>query len=109
MLYLPTCILNKNMYLINKQKIELLDPKEFGLSSRTLIGRTKEGTIILLKDRKSRIIMKDGRIIFDQIKAVEKSGEGKMALGTNAPICSKTTKFFKENKIDVYSLEKQNV
>ena len=106
---MPTCILNKNMYLINKQKIELLDPKEFGLSSRTLVGRTKDGEVILLKDRKSRIIMKDGRIILNQIKAIKKSSNGKVVLGTNAPICSKTTKFFKENKIEVYILEKQNV
>ena len=53
--------------------------------------------------------MKDGRIIFDQIKAIEKSSNFKAVLGTNAPICSKTTKFFKENKIEVYTLEKQNV
>ncbi len=105
---MPTCIPNKNMYLIDKHKIELLNPKQFGLSSRTLVGRTKDGTILIVKDRKSRIIMKDGRIILDQIKTIENSSHSEVALCTNAPICSKTTKFFKENNIEVYNLEKQN-
>lgn len=97
------------MYLIKNHIIELLEPKEFGLSSRALVGRAKDGKLILIKDRKSRIIMKDGRIIIDQIKTIEKSSYSKAALGTNAPICSKTTKFFKENNIEVYTIEKKNV
>ena len=97
------------MYLINEQKIKRLDPIEFGLSSRTAIGETGEEKIVLIKDRKSRIIMKDGRNILEQIERIKNTTTKEIAFATNAPICSKTTKFFQENKIEVYSIEKQNV
>jgi hypothetical protein len=95
------------MYSINNNKLELIDPKKFGLGPRTLIGKTKDGKIFLIKDRKSRIIMKDGKQILDQINMIlEKHGSAHIALATNAPICSKTTKFFIELEIAVYQLEK---
>lgn len=38
-----------------------LEPKEFGLPARTVIGQIDENTIALIIDRKSRIIMADGK------------------------------------------------
>jgi hypothetical protein len=91
------------MYLINKQKIKILDPKEFGLCSRTAVGETVDGKIALLKDRKSRIIMNDGRKILEQILKI------KITTSKDVAVCSKTTKFFKEHNIELIQLEKQNV
>ena len=97
------------MYLINKQKVELLEASDFGLNSRTIIGQSADGKIVLLKDGKSRIIMKDGRKILEQIEQIKNVTAKEIAIATNAPICSKTTKFFNEHKIEIYILEKQNV
>ena len=94
------------MYYIEGKKIKILDPKEFGLSSRAAVGQL-DNVIILIKDRKSRIIMKDGRQILDQVEQIKNRVAGRqVALGTNAPICGKTTKFFDANGIQVYQLEK---
>lgn len=106
---MPTCISNKNMYLINKQQIKLLEPKDFGLDYRTVVGQTSEGKIVLLKDRKSRIIMKDGRKILEQIEQIKNATTKNVGIATNAPVCSKTTEFFKEHNIELFRLEKQNV
>ena len=95
------------MYYIDKIPIKLLDPKDFGLGSRTLIGKTDEGKIILIKDRQSRIIMKDGRKIIDQIEAIKEVVKtANLAFATQAPICSKTTKYFSDKGIKVFLLEK---
>lgn len=95
------------MCYINGKKIKILDSKEYGLSTRTIVGETLGKLVVLIKDRKSRIIMKDGRKILEQIDSVKKHVVGaQVGLATNAPICSKTTKYFKENKIEVFRLEK---
>lgn len=100
-----------NLYTINNNKVELVDPKELGLSPRTRVGKTDDDTIFLIKDRKSRIIMKDGKQILNQINMIAKKlgGGQNIALVTNAPICSKTTKFFSDKEIAVYQLDKKNV
>ena len=48
-----------------------VDPKQFGLSSRTYLIENKN-TISIIIDRKSRIIMKDGKKILDQANAIQK-------------------------------------
>ena len=95
------------MYLINNKKIDILNSKEYGLSTSTLVGKADNEQIFLIKDRKSRIIMKDGRQILDQIETIRINSQIKnIVLATNAPICGKTIRFFAENKIEVYQLEK---
>jgi len=94
------------MYLINKHKIKILDPKEFGLNNRTAVGETIDGKIALLKDRKSRIIMKDGRKTLEQIEQIKNKTTKEVVVATNAAVCSKTTKFFKEHSIELIELEK---
>lgn len=95
------------MYSIKNKELELIDSKIFGTRVRTPIGKTQEGQVFLIKDRKSRIIMKDGRQISDQIKKIKLlMPSSYVALATNAPICSKTTQYFAGKEIDVYQLEK---
>ena len=94
------------MYYIKGKNIKILGSKEFGLSSRAAVGQL-DNVIILIKDRKSRIIMKDGRQILEQVEQIKNKAAGRqVVLGTNAPICGKTTKFFDEKGIQVYQLEK---
>lgn len=94
------------MYYIEK-KTALIDPKIFGLSPRTMAGQLSANHIVLIKDRKSRIIMKDGRQIFEQIRRIKNNTpNSKISLATNAPVCGKTTNFLKERGIEILFLNK---
>ena len=58
--------------------------------------------IAIVKNRKSRIIMKDGEKILESAKQIQSvSPKTKVSLITNAPVCSKTTKYLFENGIKV--------
>jgi hypothetical protein len=96
------------MYYIENKEILLIDPKEFGLSPRMTIGQLSKNHFVIIKDRKSRIIMKDGNRVLEQINLMQDSEPNKkISLVTNAPICSKTTALLKEKGIYIFSLEKQ--
>jgi len=96
------------MYYIENKEILLIDPKRFGLSPRSTIGQLSQNHFVIIKDRKSRIIMKDGNQIIEQTKAMNDNEPNvRISLATNAPVCSKTMVFLMEKGIDVLSLEKQ--
>ena len=95
------------MYYIENKEIVLIDPKRFGLSSRTVLGQLSHKHFVIIKDRKSRIIMKDGNQILEQINLILNNEPNlKISLATNAPVCSKTIAFLREKGIDILSLEK---
>lgn len=97
------------MYYIEDKKILLSNPKKFGLSSRTVLGQYSDNRWVLIKDRKSRVIMKDGRQILEQIQIIKnKEQNTKVSLATNALVCGKTTTFLKEKGIEILSLKKTN-
>lgn len=96
------------MYYIENKEILLIDPKRFGLSPRTALGQLSQKHFVIIKDRKSRIIMKDGRQILEQINLIQNSESNlKISLATNAPVCSKTTSFLMEKGIDILSLDRK--
>ena len=96
------------MYYTENKEILLIDPKKFGLSSRTAIGQLSQKHLVIIKDRKSRIIMKDGNQILEQVNLIQdKEQKAKISLATNAPVCSKTTVFLQEHRIDILALDKQ--
>tara|TARA_B110000003_G_scaffold203341_1_gene202053 strand:+ start:447 stop:701 length:255 start_codon:yes stop_codon:yes gene_type:complete len=80
-----------------------VDPKQFGLSSRTYLIENKN-TISIIIDRKSRIIMKDGKKILDQANAIQKIKKKAITLLTSTPVCGKTKIFLSENDIKIKSL-----
>lgn len=95
------------MYYVENQEILLLDPNEFGISHRTLIGKHSDNHFVLIKDRKSRIVMKDGRQILEQIETIKSyAPEAEINIATNAPVCGKTKKFLYEKGIKIHSLKK---
>ncbi|MCJ7801473.1 MAG: hypothetical protein MUP82_03845 [Candidatus Marinimicrobia bacterium] len=95
------------MYYIENKEILLLDPSKFGLSTRALIGKYSNNHFVLIKDRKSRIIMKDGRQILEQVEKVKSHApEAEINIATNTRVCGKTTKFLNEKGIRIYPLEK---
>jgi|GEM_PF-5155271 len=60
------------------------------------------GKISIVKIRKSRIIMKDGKNILSLAESIQKLNPHiKIELKTNAPLCSKTTAFLNENGLTI--------
>jgi len=80
-----------------------IDPKIIGAPSRSVIGEDSSNHIYIIKNIKSRIIMKDGHKIVEAAKQIKNETNSSVSLATTAPICSKTTRFLKENDIKIIS------
>ena len=79
-----------------------IDSKEFGLSPRTQLIAIDDDKIAIVKKRKSRIIMKDGRQIMEIARAIkEKRPEVEITLIISGPICSKTSSYLHEQGIKI--------
>lgn len=82
-----------------------VDPKEFGLHARTVLEQVDELTVALVMDRKSRIIMADGRKIVEKVEKIQKARPRvSVVLKTSAPVCSKTVTFLEKSGITIHSL-----
>jgi hypothetical protein len=82
-----------------------LDPKKFGLPPRTDLVKEEDGSIWLVIDRKSRIIMADGRRILEKINKIKAlEPKTKIGLMTSAPVCGKTTLFLGEQGVEIRKL-----
>jgi len=82
----------------------IIDPKQFGLSSRSVIEKVDENNYNLVINRKSRIIMKDGTAIVEKIQKVKGVlPDAVVSLKIAGPICSKTLAFLKDHGIEVLS------
>jgi len=78
--------------------MEKLDTHKYGLTKRAKIYKTHNGEIAIVKDRKSRIIMKDGYKIMEVAKKIQVEEPNiKIIFLSTAPMCSKT-KAYLENK-----------
>ena len=77
-----------------------LDPKTFNLNNRVVIEEEKN-TLTLVVNRKSRIIMKDGRRLLDQIRQIKKFSNKEVLIFTTAPVCSKTKSFLNSNGVEI--------
>ncbi|MBM9614836.1 hypothetical protein JWJ90_11125 [Desulfobulbus rhabdoformis] len=83
-----------------------LDPNQFGLNARTRLEQHDPSTIALIMDRKSRIIMADGRKILEKIKKIREVKSGiAVVVKTTAPVCSKTLQFLAEERVDILPLK----
>lgn len=79
----------------------ILNPKDYGLPTRTVLEQAGD-TIIIVMNRKSRIIMADGRKILEKARKIQEvDPTATIALKTTAPICSKTSKFLEDEGIRV--------
>lgn len=82
-----------------------IDPKEFGLHARTVLEQVDEHTVALVMDRKSRVIMADGKKIVEKAEKIQKARpEVTVILKTSAPVCSKTVTFLEKSGITIHSL-----
>ena len=82
-----------------------IDPTQYNLSSRVDLRQDRSGDLLIVIDRKSRIIMKDGIRVLGMVKKINKIDPKKnISVRTSAPICSKTKKLLLENSIVVKPL-----
>jgi len=82
-----------------------IDPTQYNLSSRVDLRQGRSGDLLIIIDRKSRIIMKDGVRILEMVKKINKIDPKKnISVRTSAPICSKTKKLLLVNSIMIKSL-----
>ena len=81
--------------------LKKIDPKIIGAPSRSVIGEDNSNHIYIIKNIKSRIIMKDGHKIVETVKQIKNKTSSSVSLATTAPVCSKTTRFLNENDIKI--------
>ena len=79
-----------------------LDPQSLGLPPRTIVVEIAPDTIAIVINRKSRVVMADGKKIVAKADKIKKTKPGrKVMLKTSAPVCSKTLVFLADNGIEV--------
>jgi hypothetical protein len=79
-----------------------VDPAEYNLSGKTVLERIGPKHIAIVIDRKSRIIMADGkRILVKAGRIREVDAKSKISLRTSAPVCSRTLLFLQDHDIEV--------
>ena len=82
-----------------------IDPKTYNLPPRTKLLENNSGSLFILIDRKSRIIMKDGHKIVKIAEDIKKINQNKkISLLTSAPVCSKTKKHLLKYSVPVLAL-----
>ena len=80
---------------------ESILPTDFGLSNRVNI-QLDGNSIIIVKQRKTRIIMKDSKQLLEIANKIwNKKPDIKIKILISGPICSKSIKFLADNGIEV--------
>jgi len=103
----PILLRKSKMYYIENKEVKLIDPAQFGLSPRTVLGKFGKKHFVIIKDRRSRVVMKDGQQIFEMLKAIQKVvGNAEVGLATNAPVCGRTIKYLADKGIKAHIIEK---
>ena len=86
---------------------ESVDPKKFGLPARTVLEQISSDAISIVMQRKSRIIMADGKKIVEKARKIQDVlPEVAISLKTSAPICRKTVIFLEGEGVKVILLSK---
>jgi len=81
---------------------KFINPIALGLQPRTIIEEIDSDTLAIVINRKSRIIMADGRKIHAKaIKIIEARPGWKVMLKTSAPVCGKTLQYLAGHGIEV--------
>ena len=84
---------------------EKIDPKLYELPPRTVLLKGGPNEFILVINRKSRIIMKDALKILEKAEKIkEKALSALVTFETNAPVCSKSAEFLKQNGIRIVAV-----
>jgi hypothetical protein len=82
-----------------------LTAKQFGLPARTVLEQIDDNTIAIVINRKSRIIMADGKKVAEKalkIQGIDPSTA--VVLKTTAPVCSKTVNYLQSAGVRVVAV-----
>ena len=82
-----------------KKKLKIVNPNKFGLTGRTTIGADNKKNYYIIKNIKSRIIMKDGARILSYADAIQESTQKQITVETCAPVCSKTKTYLWNHRV----------
>ena len=75
-----------------------LDPGKFNLPPKTVLEEDANGQLTLVIDRKSRIVMADGRKIVAKAEKIRMNrSDYPINLKSTAPICSKTVSYLADH------------
>ncbi len=86
--------------------MKTIDTKQFGLPAKTILEQVDQQTLALIVDRKSRIIMADGRKILSKVDKIQQiQPHTAVVLKTSAPVCSKTRALLAEAGVEVIGLK----
>ena len=97
-----TPITHETKRCVEKRGEMELNPKKYGLSTRSCLERIDDTTLALVILRKSRIIMADGKKIREKAACIAKVDPAlRVVLKTNAPVCSKTQVFLRESGVEI--------
>ena len=81
---------------------KIIDPKNFGLPPKTVVEELGRNHYALVIDRKSRVIMADGKKLLEKAEKIKAIIPGiKISFKSTAPICSKTTRFLADHEINL--------
>ena len=84
---------------------ESVDPKKFGLPARTVLEQITSNAIAIVMQRKSRIIMADGKKIIEKARRIQDVlPDVIVVLKTCAPVCGKTFVFLEREGVEVILL-----
>ena len=86
-----------------KKELKMVSANEFDLSSQIKIAVDNKDNHYIVKNVRSRIIMKTGEKIYEIANQFKSNTKGSVFLATTAPICSKTKKYLEEKKINIIS------
>ena len=84
-----------------KINLKKIDPSTVGASKRSNIAIDNDNNLYIVKNIKSRIIMKDGLKLLGLAKKIKNIKNASVFLATTAPVCSKTKKHLEENQIKI--------
>ena len=85
---------------------KLLNPLDYNLSKRVKIVEISNNHLGILKQRKSRIIMKDGLQIMEIVNQIKSTKPNAIiSLINSGPICSKTSKYLNDNSVEIVQTE----
>jgi len=84
-----------------KTTLKSINPRDLGFSNRIKIAQDKNKNYYIVKNIKSRIIMKDGIKIKKIVEHIKKQKKTMVHLATTAPICGKTKEYLSVENIIV--------
>ena len=84
-----------------KTKLKQVDPSTLGLSFRVRVAVGVDRNYYIIKNIKSRIIMKDGKRIKEIASTIRNHTKRQVFLATTAPVCSKTKAYLESKNIKI--------